>query len=155
MSTNNWGYFFGGMVTGIAGITLLACKDDIIDWFKYGRKRQAELPEDSEEEHAQIDEESYDAKSDPLYSEIKKFVRACGEKINIPELTNLIQIRFRLLFNKAVRFVEQMKEDGVITSDDGTTYTVAPEDDSKKDEKKLQPNTFGAATTPDGGIAVF
>ncbi|CAK7014574.1 MAG: hypothetical protein DELT_02202 [Desulfovibrio sp.] len=56
-----------------------------------------------------------DVASDPLYAEAVAFVREQG-KASI----SLIQRRFRIGFNKAARFVEQMEQDGIIGPADGS-----------------------------------
>ena len=56
-----------------------------------------------------------DIASDPMYAEAVIFVRDQG-KASI----SLIQRRFRIGFNKAARFVEQMEQDGIIGPADGS-----------------------------------
>jgi S-DNA-T family DNA segregation ATPase FtsK/SpoIIIE len=56
-----------------------------------------------------------DVVSDPMYAEAVEFVMQQG-KASI----SLIQRRFRIGFNKAARFVEQMEKDGVVTPADGS-----------------------------------
>ena len=56
-----------------------------------------------------------DVASDPLYNEAVEFVRQQG-KASI----SLIQRKFRIGFNKAARFVEQMEQDGIIGPADGS-----------------------------------
>lgn len=56
-----------------------------------------------------------DVASDPLYNEAVDFVRQQG-KASI----SLIQRKFRIGFNKAARFVEQMEQDGLIGPADGS-----------------------------------
>ena len=56
-----------------------------------------------------------DVASDPLYTEAVDFVRQQG-KASI----SLIQRKFRIGFNKAARFVEQMEQDGLIGPADGS-----------------------------------
>lgn len=56
-----------------------------------------------------------DVASDPLYTEAVEFVRQQG-KASI----SLIQRKFRIGFNKAARFVEQMEQDGIIGPADGS-----------------------------------
>ena len=55
-----------------------------------------------------------DIAADPMYSEAVSFVREQG-KASI----SLIQRRFRIGFNRAARFVEQMEQDGIIGPADG------------------------------------
>lgn len=55
-----------------------------------------------------------DVASDPMYSDAVAFVREQG-KASI----SLIQRRFRIGFNRAARFVEQMEQDGIIGPADG------------------------------------
>lgn len=56
-----------------------------------------------------------DVAADPLYNEAVDFVRQQG-KASI----SLIQRKFRIGFNKAARFVEQMEQDGIIGPADGS-----------------------------------
>ena len=56
-----------------------------------------------------------DVASDPMYAEAVAFVREQG-KASI----SLIQRRFRIGFNRAARFVEQMEQDGIIGPADGS-----------------------------------
>ena len=56
-----------------------------------------------------------DISGDPLYGESCEFVRQQG-KVSI----SLIQRRFRIGFNKAARFVDQMEHDGIVTPADGS-----------------------------------
>ena len=56
-----------------------------------------------------------DIASDPMYAEAVAFVREQG-KASI----SLIQRRFRIGFNRAARFVEQMEQDGIIGPADGS-----------------------------------
>lgn len=56
-----------------------------------------------------------DILSDPLYHEAVEFVRQQG-KASI----SLIQRKFRIGFNKAARYVEQMEQDGIIGPADGS-----------------------------------
>ncbi len=56
-----------------------------------------------------------DTANDPLYSQAVEFVMEQG-KASI----SLIQRRFRIGFNKAARFVEQMEQDGIIGPADGS-----------------------------------
>ncbi len=56
-----------------------------------------------------------DIASDPIYNEAVEFVRQQG-KASI----SLIQRKFRIGFNKAARFVEQMEQDGIIGPADGS-----------------------------------
>ena len=55
-----------------------------------------------------------DILGDPLYAEACDFIRQ-QDKVSI----SLIQRRFRIGFNKAARFVEQMEQDGIVTPADG------------------------------------
>lgn len=59
--------------------------------------------------------ENYGTTDDPLYGECVAFVIENG-KASI----SLIQRRFRIGFNKAARFVEQMEQDGVVGPADGS-----------------------------------
>ncbi|MCC8193389.1 MAG: DNA translocase FtsK [Deltaproteobacteria bacterium] len=56
-----------------------------------------------------------DVASDPMYGDAVAFVREQG-KASI----SLIQRRFRIGFNRAARFVEQMEQDGIIGPADGS-----------------------------------
>jgi S-DNA-T family DNA segregation ATPase FtsK/SpoIIIE len=56
-----------------------------------------------------------DILSDPAYHEAVEFVRQQG-KASI----SLIQRKFRIGFNKAARFIEQMEQDGIIGPADGS-----------------------------------
>ena len=56
-----------------------------------------------------------DVASDPVYADAVAFVREQG-KASI----SLIQRRFRIGFNRAARFVEQMEQDGIIGPADGS-----------------------------------
>lgn len=56
-----------------------------------------------------------DIASDPMYGEAVAFVRQQG-KASI----SLIQRKFRIGFNKAARYVEQMEQDGIIGAADGS-----------------------------------
>ena len=58
--------------------------------------------------------EGGDVSADPLYNEAVKFAREQG-KASI----SLIQRKFRIGFNKAARFIEQMEHDGIIGPADG------------------------------------
>lgn len=57
-----------------------------------------------------------DVASDPIYADAVAFVREQG-KASI----SLIQRRFRIGFNRAARFVEQMEQDGIIGPSDGSS----------------------------------
>jgi S-DNA-T family DNA segregation ATPase FtsK/SpoIIIE len=56
-----------------------------------------------------------DINAEPLYNEAVEFVRSQG-KASI----SLIQRKFRIGFNKAARYVEQMEADGIIGPADGS-----------------------------------
>ena len=56
-----------------------------------------------------------DISADPLYAEACEFVRQQG-KVSI----SLVQRRFRIGFNKAANFVDQMEKDGIIGAADGS-----------------------------------
>ncbi len=56
-----------------------------------------------------------DVASDPMYAEAVTFVREQG-KASI----SLLQRRFRIGFNRAARFIEQMEQDGIIGPQDGS-----------------------------------
>jgi S-DNA-T family DNA segregation ATPase FtsK/SpoIIIE len=56
-----------------------------------------------------------DISSDPLYAEVIAFVRQQGKAS-----VSLVQRRFRIGFNKAARFMEQMEKDGIVSPADGS-----------------------------------
>ena len=56
-----------------------------------------------------------DISSDPMYNDVVNFVREQG-KASI----SLIQRRFSIGFNKAARYVDQMEQDGIVGSADGS-----------------------------------
>jgi S-DNA-T family DNA segregation ATPase FtsK/SpoIIIE len=56
-----------------------------------------------------------DSAADPLYQEAVAFVRQQGKAS-----VSLVQRRFRIGFNKAARFMEQMEKDGIVGSADGS-----------------------------------
>ena len=56
-----------------------------------------------------------DISRDPVYNEAVDFVRSQG-KASI----SLIQRRFRIGFNRAARYIEQMEQDGIIGPADGS-----------------------------------
>jgi S-DNA-T family DNA segregation ATPase FtsK/SpoIIIE len=56
-----------------------------------------------------------DLADDPIYIEAMQFVMENG-KVSI----SLLQRRFRIGFNRAARFVEQMEKDGILGQADGT-----------------------------------
>jgi S-DNA-T family DNA segregation ATPase FtsK/SpoIIIE len=58
---------------------------------------------------------SNDVAADPLYQEVIAFVRQQGRAS-----VSLVQRRFRIGFNKAARFMEQMEKDGIVSSADGS-----------------------------------
>ena len=58
---------------------------------------------------------SSDIVDDPIYSEAVQFVLESG-KVSISQL----QRRFRIGFNRAARYVEQMEKDGILGQADGT-----------------------------------
>ena len=75
------------------------------------------------EEEEEMDNEDYgmassrggDLADDPIYLEAMQFVMENG-KVSI----SLLQRRFRIGFNRAARFVEQMEKDGILGQADGT-----------------------------------
>ena len=75
------------------------------------------------EEEEGMDNEDYgmassrggDLADDPIYIEAMQFVMENG-KVSI----SLLQRRFRIGFNRAARFVEQMEKDGILGQADGT-----------------------------------
>jgi S-DNA-T family DNA segregation ATPase FtsK/SpoIIIE len=56
-----------------------------------------------------------DVVSDPMYRESVEFVRQQGRAS-----ISLIQRKFRIGFNKAARFIEQMERDGIVGPPDGS-----------------------------------
>ena len=71
--------------------------------------------EDSAEDFGQPASRSNEIVDDPIYAEAVQFVLDNG-KVSI----SLLQRRFRIGFNRAARFVEQMEKDGLLTQADGT-----------------------------------
>lgn len=59
--------------------------------------------------------EKNDVVDDPIYAEAVQFVKEQG-RVSI----SLLQRRFRVGFNRAARFVEQMERDGIVTPGDST-----------------------------------
>jgi len=59
--------------------------------------------------------ERNDVVDDPIYAEAVQFVREQG-RVSI----SLLQRRFRVGFNRAARYVEQMERDGIVTPGDST-----------------------------------
>ena len=56
-----------------------------------------------------------DISGDPIYAEAVEFVLSQG-KASI----SLIQRRFKIGFNRAARFVDQMEQDGIVGPSDGS-----------------------------------
>lgn len=71
--------------------------------------------EDSAEDFGQPASRGNDIVDDPIYAEAVQFVLDNG-KVSI----SLLQRRFRIGFNRAARFVEQMEKDGLLSQADGT-----------------------------------
>ncbi len=97
--------------------------DDVSAVVKYWRSQQAPVykvdfaePEESDDFDGPAGGAGGgDIVSDPMYTEAVDFVRGQG-KASI----SLIQRRFRIGFNRAARFVEQMEQDGIIGPADGS-----------------------------------
>ena len=82
---------------------------------------QVDFSEFGNEEEETVDDfgassgRSSDIVDDPIYSEAVQFVLESG-KVSISQL----QRRFRIGFNRAARYVEQMEKDGILGQADGT-----------------------------------
>ena len=91
----------------------------VVEYWKKQKKAEykidfADWNESRNDEDVQGYGGSNDVSSDPLYNDVVLFVRDQG-KTSI----SLIQRQFRIGFNKAARFVEQMEQDGIIGPQDG------------------------------------
>ena len=71
--------------------------------------------DDSSEDFGQPASRGNEIVDDPIYAEAVQFVLDNG-KVSI----SLLQRRFRIGFNRAARFVEQMEKDGLLSQADGT-----------------------------------
>lgn len=100
--------------------------EDVVNVVRYWKKQQKpDYQVDFADWNTQNDSDDADAgfgmggsesvANDPLYTEAMQFVYAQG-KASI----SLIQRRFRIGFNRAARFVEQMEQDGLIGPADGS-----------------------------------
>ena len=74
-----------------------------------------EEEEDGGEDFGMSSSRGGDLADDPIYIEAMQFVMENG-KVSI----SLLQRRFRIGFNRAARFVEQMEKDGILGQADGT-----------------------------------
>ena len=81
-----------------------------VDFSEFGEEE-----EDSGEEFGMTSSRGGDLADDPIYIEAMQFVMENG-KVSI----SLLQRRFRIGFNRAARFVEQMEKDGILGQADGT-----------------------------------
>ncbi len=82
-----------------------------VDFAEFGNDES----EESAEEFGQPASRGNDIVDDPIYAEAIQFVLDNG-KVSI----SLLQRRFRIGFNRAARFVEQMEKDGLLSQADGT-----------------------------------
>ena len=82
-----------------------------IDFAEFGNDDN----DDATEEFGQQASRGNDIVDDPIYAEAIQFVLENG-KVSI----SLLQRRFRIGFNRAARFVEQMEKDGLLSQADGT-----------------------------------
>lgn len=82
-----------------------------IDFSEFGNDEAEEAAED----FGQSASRGNDIVDDPIYAEAVQFVLDNG-KVSI----SLLQRRFRIGFNRAARFVEQMEKDGLLSQADGT-----------------------------------
>ena len=82
-----------------------------VDFSEFGNDEADEGAED----FGQTSSRSNDIVDDPVYSEAIQFVLENG-KVSI----SLLQRRFRIGFNRAARFVEQMERDGILSQADGS-----------------------------------
>ena len=82
-----------------------------VDFSEFGNDESDEGSED----FGQASSRGNDIVDDPIYSEAIQFVLENG-KVSI----SLLQRRFRIGFNRAARFVEQMERDGILSEADGS-----------------------------------
>ncbi|HJD96375.1 DNA translocase FtsK [Mailhella massiliensis] len=82
-----------------------------IDFSEFG----SDAAEEGSEDFGQPASRGNDIVDDPIYAEAIQFVLDNG-KVSI----SLLQRRFRIGFNRAARFVEQMEKDGLLSQADGT-----------------------------------
>lgn len=81
-----------------------------VDFAEFGSEE-----EDSSDDVGQSGSRGNDIVDDPMYSEAVQFALENG-KVSI----SLLQRRFRIGFNRAARFVDQMERDGILSEADGT-----------------------------------
>ena len=81
-----------------------------VDFSEFGEEE-----EDGGEDFGMSSSRGGDLADDPIYIEAMQFVMENG-KVSI----SLLQRRFRIGFNRAARFVEQMEKDGILGQADGT-----------------------------------
>ena len=115
----------GGMIQRLHGA--FVSDDEVSAVVEYWKRQQppnykvdfAEFGNDESEESAedfgQPASRGNDIVDDPIYAEAIQFVLDNG-KVSI----SLLQRRFRIGFNRAARFVEQMEKDGLLSQADGT-----------------------------------
>lgn len=82
-----------------------------VDFADFGAEDEGAAPADD----GRPGPEKNDVADDPVYAEAVQFVREQG-RVSI----SLLQRRFRVGFNRAARFVEQMERDGIVTPGDST-----------------------------------
>ncbi|MBQ8664436.1 MAG: hypothetical protein IJ474_01465 [Mailhella sp.] len=96
----------------------------VVEFWKKQQKPnyQVDFSEFGSEEEEELEDLSMpgprggsDIVDDPIYTEAVQFVLESG-KVSI----SLLQRRFRIGFNRAARFVEQMEKDGLLSQADGT-----------------------------------
>ena len=115
----------GGMIQRLHGA--FVSDDEVSAVVEYWKRQQppnykvdfAEFGNDESEESAedfgQTASRGNDIVDDPIYAEAIQFVLDNG-KVSI----SLLQRRFRIGFNRAARFVDQMEKDGLLSQADGT-----------------------------------
>ena len=81
-----------------------------VDFSEFGEEE-----EDGGDDFGMSSSRGGDLADDPIYIEAMQFVMENG-KVSI----SLLQRRFRIGFNRAARFVEQMEKDGILGQADGT-----------------------------------
>lgn len=95
----------------------------VVEFWKKQQKPNYQVDFSTFGEEEEMDSEDYgmassrggDLADDPIYLEAMQFVMENG-KVSI----SLLQRRFRIGFNRAARFVEQMEKDGILGQADGT-----------------------------------
>lgn len=111
----------GGMIQRLHGA--FVSDDEVSAVVEYWKRQQgpsykvnfAEFGSDDEEDPQEDTSRRNDIVDDPVYAEAVQFVLDNG-KVSI----SLLQRRFRIGFNRAARFVEQMEKDGLLSQADGT-----------------------------------